>query len=276
MFMKNLLTFCVAVILFATSLFGKPYEPQVKGGFKTCSVYEIRFKNGKIDEKSRKIEYSQNYDKNGNITEMVYYNEGNIDGKIKIENKYNDKGLLIETKRFDPTETHFALNKYVYDSNNNLIADTSFSLNQQIQSIGISKYDKNNFQISQTYEVKVENEFLKNTTYFKNDKFGNVIEESANHSSETNIEVTIDMDLATNQSTSSVNNNSSSENFDKVTYEYKYDVKGNIIWSQRNGIGGTKIVKSFKYDDFGNLIEEIYYDENNIKIPQIKREYVYR
>jgi hypothetical protein len=150
-------------------------------------------------------------------------------------------------------------------------------MQNEITSIGLWKYDQNNFLIEQTYLVKVENEFVTSTTYFINDKYGNVIEESANHSSETNIEVTIDVDLSSNNSTSSVkNSNTSADNLDKVTYEYKYDSKGNVIWSQRNGIGGTKLVKSFKYDDFGNLIEEIYYDENNIKIPQLRREYVYR
>jgi len=274
--MKRFMIILVLTFVTFSLLKAKPYEPQVKGPFKTCTVYENRTTSGKFNPKSRVISYIQTFDNNGNTIEMISYSNGKKEGKSKVENKYNDKGLLISTKYFDPTEKYFSLNTYGYDDKNNLIADTNFSMQNEITRKSVYIYDENNFLIQTIYEFKVENDWIKSPNYFKNDKFGNVIEESSKHSSETTFEVSIEADLSTGGTQSNVSQIESEADLEKVTYQYKYDEKNRVIWSLRNGIGGTKLIYSFKYDNYGNVIEEISYDENDIKKPLLKREYEYK
>ena len=265
----------VSLILIAELLISKPYEPQAKGGFSTCIGYEIRTKTGKFDEKAKVKTDIQTFDKYGNAIKMISYSYGK-EYKNNIENKYNEKGLLIETKVFDPTEKYFSRNTYEYDENNNRIADTSFSMEGEPNYIGTYKYDKNNFLIEESHAYLSENKWTSSPTYYLNDEYGNKLEESSKHSSTTTLEVAIDVDLGSNTTQSQVNKVEEEASLEKVTYKYKYNDKKQVIWSIRYGIGGTKLIHSYKYDDFGNIIEEITYDENDESKPLLKRIYEYK
>lgn len=274
--MKSVLITILSIVFTLNIIDAKPYEPQAKGSFKICTVYENRTKTGKFDSKLRQKSYIQKFDNNGNAIEIESFYQGKSEGIIKIENKYNGDGLLISKKQFDPSGKYFALMTYGYDNNKNLIADTSFSMQNEIQQKSIYKYDHNNFLIVEIHEFKVENDWIQSPTFYKNDKFGNKIEESSKHSSESTIEVSIEADLSSGNSQSSINTQENEVNLEKVSYEYKYNDNNQVIWSLRNGIGGTKIIYSFKYDKQGNIIEEISYDEIDINKPLLKREYEYK
>jgi len=274
--MKRFILILVLIFVTFSLLKAKPYEPQVKGPFKTCTVYENRTKTGKFNPKSRVISSKETFDEKGNKITSISYDDDKKEYKNKIENSYNQKGLLSRTKYFTPDGSRFFIFAYAYDSNNNLVGDTSISMTNEIEQIGTFIYDFNNFLIEESHKIKVDNDWIISPIYYKNDKFGNKIEESSKHSSETTLEVTMEADLSNGDTQSNVSQIESEANLEKVTFEYKYDDKNRVIWSLRNGIGGTKIIYSFKYDNYGNVIEEIAYDDIDINKPLLKREYEYK
>ncbi len=60
---------------------------------------------------------------------------------------------------------------------------------------------------------------------------------------------------------------------DKVTYQYEYNDKNQIIKDIRYGIGGTKLIHGYSYDEFGNITELISFDEDGK--PAVKLVYEY-
>ena len=240
----------------------KPAEPQVKGAFKKCTSTEYRYKSGKIDPKSKKIRYVQILDDEGNQVELISYDDNKEEHKNKIGNKYNADGLLSETVFFDESGKPIVKFTYNYDERKNLINDAQYDRDNKLSQIGSYKYDDNNFLIEETHIFYMDGDSVKGVTYYKNDKYGNVIEESANHSSEISVEVSSEVNLSDNTVESEVKQEQSTANLDKTTYQYEYDKKGQIIKKVRNGIGGTKLIYGFAYDEFGNIIEQIDYFED--------------
>lgn len=266
--MKNLIiTLCfVSLFFFLQQItFAKPYQPQVKGGFKNVIVNEFKYKGGKVDLKSSQRSYTAIIDAKGNQTEINSYKDNNISPKdvIRIKNKYNSKGLLVESIYCDFSGKQFTKFTFGYDSQNNMVCDTIYNEKNQATTRGYHKFDKNNFLIEETYEVKIDStEWSKGTTYFQNDKWGNKIVESANHSMNISTEVTSEVNLENGETKSKVNTTETPSNsLDKITYEYKYDDKGNILRQVRTSFDGYKLIYEFKYDEFGNMIEQISFDE---------------
>ena len=273
--MKNLfiLTFSIGFIFIFQSLsFSKPAEPQVKGGYKTCTVTEYRYTAGKPNKKGE-IQYKLILDEKGNPIEMISYGENKKTYKNKIENKYNSSELLIEKILFNFEGNPTVKCTYNYDERMNLITDITYDKDGKKTAKGSYMYDKNDFLVKEVHEFYYDNDVATGVTYFKNDKFGNKIEESANHSSEISVEVSAEVDLGNNTSRSEVLQNHSPAELDKVTYEYEYNDKNQIIKDIRHGIGGTKLIHGYTYDKFGNILERISYDENDK--PAVKLVYEY-
>jgi hypothetical protein len=265
--MKKSLITAIAISLFLiieNQSYTKPAEPQVKGGFKNCSVTDYRYKSGKIDMKAGVKTYSSTFDDKGNQIELVTYEDNKLSQRIKVENKYNPKGLIIETVYFDAAGKPYTKFTYGYDEKTNMVYDTNYNNKGEVTQRGFYKYDGNNFLIEETHEVRIDSaEFVKGTTYYKNDKYGNKIEESAIHSSNASVEVNAEVNLETKESKNDIKTSESKGPIETVTYEYKYDDKHQIIRDVRNGIGGTKLIHEYKYDKFGNMIEQISFDDNN-------------
>ncbi len=250
----------------------KPVEPQVKGGYKTCTVTEYRYTAGKPNKKGE-IQYKLIFDDKGNQIEIVSYGEYKKTYKNKIENKYNASGLLIEMILFNIEGNPTVKFTYSYDEKMNLITDITYDKDGKKTAKGSYRYDENDFLVKEVHEFYTDNDVATGVTNFKNDKFGNKIEESANHSSEISAEVSAEVDLGNNTSKSEVLQKQSPAELDKVTYEYEYNDKNQIIRDVRNGIGGTKLIHGYSYDKFGNILERISYDENNK--PAVKLVYEY-
>jgi hypothetical protein len=248
--------------------FTKPYEPQVKGGYKSCTATEYRYKSGKIVNKSGEKINTVIIDDKGSPIESIYYENNKISQKNKSINKYDSKNLLIETVIFDGTGKPMYKIAFAYDEQTNMIGDTTYKLTDgDVWQRGSYKYDKNNFLIEETHEVRIDsNEFSKGTTYYKNDKNGNKIEESAIRSLDISANVSSEVNLNNkdNQSKSETSVQSNS-NYSTVKYEYKYDKNNNIIKQTRIGIDDFKLVKEYKYDNFGNIIEEFYPSDDSDK-----------
>lgn len=244
-------------------VFSKPYQPQVNGGFRSVVVMEYRYSGSKVNMNSGVKSYSSKFDEHGNLIEMISYENNKISSTIRLKNKYNSKGLLVELAYFDETGKPTGKFSYGYDDNANMILDTMYNAQGEMTTKGYHKYDKNNFLIEETYVVKIDStEWSKGTTYFQNDKWGNKIVESANHSMNISAEVTSEVNLENGVTKSKVNTNQTpSQSLDKITYEYKYDDKGNILRQVRTSFDGYKLIHEFKYDEFGNIIEQISFDE---------------
>jgi len=257
--------------------YSKPPQSDAKGGFKTCTVTIYQYKDGKVDMKSGQKNFIQYFDDKGYQIEFLSYEDNKISQKNKILNKYNSKGLLIEANVLDESGKSITKATYGYDDKMNKTNDTIYNDAGVATQRGTYKYDANNFMVEETQETRVENnKFIKGSTYYKNDKYGNKIEESAVHGISANIQVTTDYNLDNNKNetkTSEVTSESNTLPPDKITYDYKYDAKGNIIRQVRNG-NGTKLIYEYKYDKYGNIIEQIDLDENNK--PIIKTAYVYQ
>ena len=271
------LLICIFGFVFQFQSYSKPPQPDAKGGFKTCTVTIYQYHDGKVNMKSGQKSYTSNFDDKGYQIEMISYDNNKISQKNKITNKYNTKGLPIEVNVLDESGKSITKVTIGYDDKMNKINDTIYNDAGEATQRGTYKYDANNFMVEEIHETRVENnKFIKGSTYYKNDKYGNKIEESAVHGISANIQVTTDYNLDNNKSetkTSEVSSESNAMPPDKITYDYKYDAKGNIIRHVRNGIG-TKLIYEYKYDKYGNIIEQIDFDENNK--PVIKTAYVYQ
>jgi hypothetical protein len=262
---KGLIAALVISFLFIGQVqcFSKPVQPQVKGGFKTCTATDYRYKAGKVDMKSGVKNFTQIFDDKGNQIEIISYDDNKIPHKNIITNKYNSMGLLSESVYLDNSGKPHIKFTYYYDDKMNRIFDTTYNSAGEVTERGSYKYDENDYMIQETHEVRIDsNEFYKGSTYFKNDKYGNKIEEAAIHSSNISIQATAELNLDNKESKNEIKTEETQAPLEKVTYEYKYDDKQNIIKEVRNGIGGTKLVKEYKYDNFGNITEQIYFDDN--------------
>lgn len=259
-------------LVFQYQIYSKPAEPQVKGGYKSCTVTEYRYTSGKQNKKGE-IQYKQILDEKGNPVESISFGEKSKTYRNKIENKYNSVGLLSEMVMYSIEGKQAVKYTYNYDERNNLIADISYDNKGKKTAKGSYFYDINGFLIKETHELYYDSDTSVGVTYFKNDKFGNRIEESANHSSEFSAEVSAEVDLGGNQSESVVKIEQAPTELDKVTYQYEYNDKNQIIKDIRYGIGGTKLIHGYTYDQFGNITELISFDEDGK--PAVKLVYEY-
>jgi hypothetical protein len=279
---KKLIAFLIIGFLLAGQYysFAKPYEPQVKGGFKSCTTTEYRYKAGKIVNKSGEINETRNFDDKGNMVEVISYEQNKMSNKYKMTLKYDSRNLPIEEISFDENVKPKFKVTYAYDEKSNKIGDTSLLVSKgEVWQRGSYKYDKNNFLIEETHEVRIDsNQYSKGTTYFKNDDKGNKIIESAVRSAEISAEVNSEQNLSDKdgRSKDDVKVQSKGE-YSAVTYKYNYDSKGNIIKIIRISTDGYKFVKEFKYDQFGNVTEEFYppADDDKEKY-SLRRVFVYK
>jgi hypothetical protein len=256
--------------------FSKPYKPQVMGGFSSVEVFEYRYKGGKINQKPEDEYYTILLDDKGNPIEMNFYEKNKITARNKIQNKYNDKGLIIETTMFDVNGNAIEKHSFAYDDATNMVRDTIYDDKGSVRTIGHHIHDKDNFIVQEIYEVKIDsNEFSKGVTYIRNDRYGNPIEESANRSSTISAEISSETNLGTGETKGeSKVEETPTQNLDKITYEYKYDAKGNIIRQVRTSFDGYKLINEYKYDEYGNMTEQISLDDKGK--PGLKRVFKYK
>ncbi len=234
--------------IFVQNAISKPEKPQVIGGFTKCEVTEIRYKpagSNKIESKTKINTII--YDENGNTIEVNDYDKGKISYTSKVKNKYNDKKLVIESEYYDKDGKIFLKNTYEYDKNLNKIASHTFNQKNEESSSVKYIYDKNDFLTKEIYYNREnKKDVFTNSNTLKNDKFGNRIEE-------------INEQISGSKST--------------VTYEYKYDSKNNIIREVRTSFDNYKFIREYKYDEFGNMIETHYFDDNGKLAMIVKYEY---
>ena len=228
---------CVCVFLaVGYSSYAKPYQPQVKGGYRHCMSIEYRAQDGKPMSKIGQNRDSLVIDEHGNQIELISFSEGKLSQSNKIANRYNDKGQLSEATYYSADGKPVVTYAYTYDDNANLVGESTKNSDGKVTAKANHKYDRANILIQTDYIIIEDGkEVVTNSDLYKNDNNGNMIVQ-------TNVQA----------------NGSKMD----VTYEYVYDKNKNITKLTRTSFDNYKFVKEFKYDRFGNIIEELYPDDN--------------
>lgn len=232
--LKPLIYICFSIFMSGT-IMAKPYQPQVKGGYRHCIIMEYRAEGGKPISKIGHKRDSLVIDEKGHQTELITFSDGKITQSNRVENRYNDKGQLSEATYYSVEGKAVVRYAYFYDDKANLISDETKDGAGKVTAKANYKYDRNNFLIQTDYYT-IENgkEVLTNSDLYKNDNKGNMIVQ-------TNVQA----------------NGSKMD----VTYVYVYDKNDNITKLTRTSFDNYKFVEEFKYDRFGNVIEDLYPDE---------------
>jgi len=246
------------------------YEMKLKGKVKSIyySIYEARKSNGLILKGSKCSDCANDnfllFNKNGNIEENItYYDNGELS---KIIYAYNNKGEIILEVEYDLDGV--LKNKYIYeyDKKGNKTKTESYS-NEKIDYQTIFEYDDNNklivsyhYDLDKWIGVNLEN-FLDSKTTYKYDINGNLIEQSTysrSGSLEKRLSKKYDKNIVVVVHTLTIGNY-----LKDIRSDYKYDEFGNEIESITYNDDGTEKVKTVSY-----------YDNNNNKIKKIYQSYI--
>ncbi len=173
------------------------------------------------------------YNENGNITNILEFdNKKAFEGKPKANYYYDSEGKLTEIKKFPLEGEPYIGEKYEYNSLNKLEKITFFKEKGSKSYEQFYIYDEKN---RLTRLDKHENGKLIQSTSYKNDEKGNILEEI----------VIID-------------------NNEKTKILREYDQENNEI-KTKNYESGRLVRETFiKYDEFGNTIEikKIYFKDD--------------
>lgn len=259
----------IAVYFQANCLFSEDIDDyvlvqnKIRGGYKTCTVYDFEYKFGEPDLASKKLDCIYTFDNNGNKIEILRYNISNSKEFIQYKDtyKYNNNENRIEWIIYDKSGLICQMYKYRYDDNGNRIETVSYDTNGNVKSKYVCKYDfKGNLIEHGFYPA---NDEWKITYNYNTD--GKVIEKEDNYG-----KITYKYDEKGNNVAEELQN-FTSENF---TFTYEYDKIGNKTAKYcKNSDGISSLNNTYKYDVYRNLIEQIQY--NQFGEPWHKTEYIY-
>jgi hypothetical protein len=253
----------ILILAFANDckLFG---QEKVKGGYRECTTYIYKYKNGELDSNSKQKEFFYKYDNHGNQIEMAKIK---LDSSIVTYEIYNfdEKGNLISWRRFGEIDTSIC--EIHYDTKGNKVEELETS------KLSPSKRNYKYDSVGKPIEIKIYE--LNNSIFCSNeikyDEKGKLIEEWIDFPDNINsfrrrykydegvlfeiIEYKLEGPI-------------------KSKTNFVYDKKGNVIESIFY-LQLAHITKrnTYKYNDEGNKIEEIRY--NNLTEPYKKIEYIY-
>lgn len=245
----------------------------LKGKVKSITEisYEAKDRFGKIEKVSRKrkydiYDYQKKFNNEGYLIEKKEFNsddrlkfiikyddignpiEGNehiSDGSFlkRYINIYNDKGVVIEHNNYNSVGKIESKFTFKYDKRGNKIETNEYNSDGNIETKYIYKYDdKGNKVEKKKYNL---DGILEKKYIFKYDDKGNLLEETFY-----------------------------SEDLEKITkYDYQYDDIGNKIISKNYLYENFSYKVVDIYDNKGNEIEAIFYDEYEVITSHYTYEY---
>ena len=218
---------------------GPPREPDVKGGFKECSVFIYKYANKKKDSNSKKIDRIIKYDNNGKMYELEKFEIFNSVDSIRVY-KFDKTGNVIEDIEYKKDGSISQSYSYKYDNNGNM--------NEKIQT----------FLHGNKYDIYKQ--------ICKYDDSGNIIEDKIVNNSDSIFQYTIyEYYLLGDKQIIKVNNviNYESKNPSVMKFYNIFDKWGNVI---EDGVfyedESFNASKKNKYNEKGNVIEENEYMDN--------------
>lgn len=279
--------------------------------------YKLSSKSGELIKGSIINDNDSNihfvFDEFGNKTQEVSRNSKYSNGFEKYSYEYDSRGNKITKKFYTPDGNLNTIYSYKYDDNNNIIEESISFPDGHLGNKYTYKYDKKENLIE--YKNHLGNIFNRITIFLYNEK-GNLIEESIKDSEGNliskwtkeydengkiiksvyyyssgkidNIKVYKynTLNKVTEEIITDSDNNLLSEEYNqydkngrkievkmnipsyggmKVKSFYKYDDKGNIIEQIDNtsmGFEKKKIITKYEYDENNNWIKTIYFDRN--------------
>jgi antitoxin component YwqK of YwqJK toxin-antitoxin module len=223
----------------AVEKFGKLTKGEIFCDESGCFVYQRKYdtKGNKIEENryysngSLDDKYTYKYDDKGNLTEENRYkSNGSLDWKKTY--KYDGKGNRTELNIYDSDGSLDREYTYKYDDKGNLIEENYYNSNGSLSWKYTYKYDGKGNNIE--YNVYEDGSLDSKKTYKYDDK-GNCIEMTE------------------------YNSDGSLKKKDTYKVAVQDDEVKKNIHKLLDGIFSSN--KTYKYDDKGNWIEEISYDE---------------
>lgn len=207
-------------------------QPDVKGGYRKCTVLQYNYKNGVFDSNKVKIREIIQYDENGNILEHYDF-------------------LVFDYPRL--------IINYIYHTNCFIKIETLMNVDGIIKKYYFSEYNLNgdlvsyinldsalNFEYQLAIDIDESELFNRQFSFDKNNKIISSKLTKLNAEGKTILDQTFDR-----------------TNNLKVQITIEYDSSGNMI-EYRDGIDSnftSKLV--LKYDKNGNIIEDISYNSKN-------------
>jgi|SRR5690554_1154702 len=263
----------------AIEKFGEVTKGDVYVDYFSNIKYAMYNENGNITE-MRKYDspektldkYVYNYDKKGNLIKENKYNSNEKLESKKIY-KYDDKLNLIELNKYNSERILESKEIYRYDYKENMVESNEYNSDGTLESKGIYEYnDKENLTEGKLYysNGKLYYEFIQK----RSDK-GNMVEKNYWYSFDgaSEINYILKYDEKCNLIESKMYHNKELEH----TRVCKYDENNNQIEENRYDSFGKLIEVQkykYKYDDKGNWMEKIEY-ENDIPKKITEREIEY-
>lgn len=264
--MKKLSLLFIAVFVFSQISQGQSYDDikrEEKKIQKRTSEKETAFKQ-KI--KSKK-EFNENgtksiilFDKMGNKTEFTEFLKDGSDTR-KYTYKYNDNDKIIEENYFGNYNGTPTKIEYLYDENNYMIKKTEYDARMKISQITSRVFGKTN---NLEKEIKIN---------WRGDTVGIIkyeYDEMKRRIKATHFINTAIFENLYEYKYDIRNNMIECDVFDNVglvwKYVYEYDERGNEIMSyiKTNGSNNYSIVR-FEYDEYNNIISTKHYDDKTDK-----------
>lgn len=244
--MKRSLTLLVALLFITATTFA---QDTVKGGFKSCTVYEYKSKFGEIDKSTKLKVKTYSYDTKGSLLEEIHFNSDNYI-KYKHIKMSDEKGNLIREIHFDSEGRKDYQNMFKYDEKNNKIEFSQYTYEGNLEYKTLYKYNDKDFIISETKFHSSGS--LEHKKIYKYDEKGNYIERSE-YDSEGNLE---------------------------SKFLFKYDDKNKIIEEATSNKGGRIIGnRIILYNEFGKIIEvkelEVNEEDSYVKKFNLRNKFEY-
>lgn len=300
--MKSILI-CIICLLSLSDVHSNEIIPKkLKGGYKSCVVLSQEFEAGKSITDGKYKSDSAVYDKKGKLIEKIRYNV--LNDFIKTTYLYDGNDNVIDETTYNSENTVVGKTLFEYDSKNNKIKeghvsghdtltisiDVVYNEKNEIVKIIALKSDKSvHYSYTYTYNnVGKISESLyfysrkpksinERTTYKYDDK-DSLIETTIYQDGAINLTKEFRYDKKGNLIQTTVN---SPDNKQHEEHTFKYDTKGNktqeslLTVNSMLPLGAFSKNSFYKYDKYGNVLEETSYLGKNHKEPTFRKDYIY-
>ncbi len=255
---------------FFRNLFEKEYVKINK--INKIKIYSFQYKFGKPNEKNKIISYEYEYDKNANITTFIGYYQNSIDSvKKEFEEiiEYDKKDRPIINTNFFKSITKTI--KYEYTDSLNLVKERYFNKNNTLQNTIIKQFDGNN-NLMYTENKNKSGQFI-SRVYYKNDEYGNVIDE-VRYGTEEQYYYSFNYDekhrpvkkirFSKRGDLLYKTTYSYAERFNKLTEEYAINAQGNLEYK-----------KMFSFNKEANIISQMSFENSQGRVRKFIIHYNY-
>jgi len=297
----KLLLYISLIILFSISSYAHENglnpvnEPDVKGGYRKCTVLKYNYVNGILDTNSKFVIQKKIYNVNGFITNKQDFHNSIILKEYIFH--YDSENKLLEDTEIDSEQNMIVKSNYLYDTIG-LLNEYIIILPDSIISKIVYKYNTQNCLVEKVHldsEGSVESKYIyvydslgnkaeifeyfdndekfESRYFYQYDNFGNELE-TARFSKYNKIMYKTQKKYNGKNKLLELKHisYSDSEQIIEIT-NYDYDNHNNLISETVLFNDSFDKQVKYQYDGYGNLIQKIEY--NSKKQPNNRTDYIY-